>query len=138
MAYVAWNLIIALMPSRVWSPADALALRCPVESVGYLIPASVPDVVLDRVRPSLPDVGEIQSRTVAALLRIAEHESAHHALRACETLLRMFPVTAPATEGAPDWHGLDRSARYMPAHNAPAYDDHAYDAADDVAHMDTN
>lgn len=96
------------MPSRVWSPADALAFRCPVDSVGFVAPHDV----MDPAPPPLPLGEEVQRRAVFALLRMAEQCDGRVSLEAARELLRLYPIAAPAS-GLPDW--VRPGVRYAPA-----------------------
>lgn len=100
------------MPSRVWMPADALAFRCPVESVGTLIPASE---VLPASPMGLPPLQELERRVLLALLRLAEEGSGMAAVEASKELLsHCRAAAAPVPTAAPLETWLT-GTRYTPA-----------------------
>lgn len=96
------------MPSRVWQPADALAFRCPVEAVGTLRPASE---VLDAIPPALPEPGEMRTRAMLALLRLAESGDGFAAVRAAELLLSQLGQQPTVNRVREPW---ETGTRYTP------------------------
>jgi hypothetical protein len=101
------------MPSRVWTTSDALAFRCPVESVGDLKPAPlIAAEVLDPAPLALPSPQELRARALRALLRLAEEGTGFAAVSAAKELLSHLP---PEPQQAPQAEPWLTGTRYAPA-----------------------
>lgn len=114
-----------------WTPADALAFRCPPEMVGQLRPREPPPVVLGE-RPDQTAARLYADRAMRALARLAEGDG-RTALEAARTILdRAYgPALAPPPaagapalpepeEPWPDWLKAQRLAHaYMPRIDRP-------------------
>ncbi len=101
---------LALMPSRVWLPSDALAFRCDVADVGTLAPAVE---VLDPLPPALPEPQELKQRALAALLRIAESVDTRAGVDAAVALLDHVSRETPSQTTPPAEPWLT-GTRYRP------------------------
>lgn len=84
-----------------WTPADALAFRCPPEAVGQLRPQTTVAPVVSGERPDVTEARLYAARAMRALARLAEGEG-RTALEAARTILdRAYgPALAPLPPAA--------------------------------------